>query len=76
MGFWSERTGLRKGPRPFSTSAGMGSWLTRRLPICLETTQPRVRRLYRYAGYTEYAVRRHPYADLDIYFFIKHHDDV
>ena len=49
---------------------------SRNLPICLETTQPRVRRLYQYAGYTEYAVRRHPFVDLDIYFFIKHPDDV
>lgn len=45
------------------------------LPICLETTQPRVRRLYQYAGYAEYAVKKHPYAELDIYFFIKYPED-
>ena len=43
-----------------------------KLPICLETTLPRVRRLYQFAGYTEYASKMHPYADLEIYFFIKH----
>ena len=43
-----------------------------KLPICLETTLPRVRRLYQFAGYTEYASKTHPYADLEIYFFIKH----
>jgi hypothetical protein len=45
-----------------------------KLPICLETTLPRVRRLYQFAGYTEYASKTHPYADLEIYFFIKHPD--
>lgn len=48
---------------------------SRNLPICLETTQPRVRRLYHYAGYEEYAVKRHPYVELNIYFFIKHPGD-
>lgn len=48
---------------------------SRNLPICLETTQPRVRRLYQYAGYEEYAVKRHPYVELNIYFFIKHPGD-
>lgn len=42
------------------------------LPICLETSWPRVRRLYHFGGYTEYATKKHPYADLEIYFFIKH----
>ncbi|MFT5513521.1 MAG: hypothetical protein ACI8SE_001929 [Bacteroidia bacterium] len=37
--------------------------------IYLETTVPRVRRLYKAAGYVEYAELKHPYADLMIWFF-------
>lgn len=39
--------------------------------IVLETTKPRVRRLYSFAGYDEYAEVKHPYADLTIWFFVK-----
>ena len=78
VGFLVGTDRLAKGTKAiFDIHDGMQQLAkSRRLPICLETTQPRVRRLYQYAGYAEYAVRRHPYADLDIYFFIKHHDDV
>ena len=37
--------------------------------ICLETSIPRVRRLYKFSGYTEYAEINHPYEDLTIWFF-------
>jgi hypothetical protein len=37
--------------------------------IYLETTVPRVRVLYRAAGYIEYSEIKHPYADLTIWFF-------
>lgn len=39
--------------------------------ICLETSIPRVRRLYKLSGYTEYAEIKHPYEDLTIWFFKK-----
>ena len=78
VGFLVGTDRLAKGTKAiFDIHEGMQKLAkSRRLPICLETTQPRVRRLYQYAGYKEYAVRRHPFADLDIYFFIKHPDDV
>ncbi|MFT5779831.1 MAG: hypothetical protein ACI837_002790 [Crocinitomicaceae bacterium] len=37
--------------------------------IYVETTVPRVRTLYKAAGYIEYAEMQHPYADLKIWFF-------
>jgi hypothetical protein len=39
--------------------------------IALETTKPRVRKLYSFAGYEEYAEVKHPYSDLTIWFFTK-----
>lgn len=38
-------------------------------PIFIETTVPRVRKLYRIAGYKEYNSIQHPYEDLTIWFF-------
>ena len=37
--------------------------------IYIETTVPRVRLLYKAAGYIEYAELKHPYTDLTIWFF-------
>lgn len=37
--------------------------------IYVETTVPRVRLLYKAAGYIEYAEKQHPYTDLKIWFF-------
>lgn len=37
--------------------------------IFLETTNPRVRALYRAVGYSEYAEMKHPYTDLIVWFF-------
>lgn len=37
--------------------------------IYLETTSPRVRILYKKAGYLEYFEMKHPYADLTVWFF-------
>ena len=37
--------------------------------ICLETSIPRVRKLYQLSGYEEYASVNHPYEDLTIWFF-------
>jgi hypothetical protein len=39
--------------------------------IVLETSKPRVRRLYSFAGYEQYAEVKHPFSDLTIWFFIK-----
>lgn len=39
--------------------------------ICLETSIPRVRKLYQISGYKEYASIKHPYEDLTIWFFRK-----
>ena len=36
--------------------------------IYVETTVPRVRLLYRAAGYTEYAHIKHPYQQIDVWF--------
>ncbi len=38
-------------------------------PICLETSIPRVRKLYQLSGYEEYAAIQHPYENLTIWFF-------
>ena len=38
-------------------------------PICLETSIPRIRKLYQLSGYEEYAEIKHPYEDLTIWFF-------
>ena len=47
VGFWSGQTGLQKEQKAiFDIHEGMQQLAkSRRLPICLETTQPRVRRL-------------------------------
>lgn len=37
--------------------------------IYVETTVPRVRLLYKASGYIEYAEMKHPYTDLNIWFF-------
>lgn len=39
------------------------------LCIFIETTVPRVRKLYQSSGYTEYAEIKHPYTDLTVWFF-------
>lgn len=38
-------------------------------PVFVETTVPRVRTLYQIAGYIEYASMKHPWQNLDIWFF-------
>lgn len=40
-------------------------------PIYLETTSPRVRLLYKRAGYKEYFELKHPFAHLTVWFFSK-----
>jgi len=44
-------------------------------PICLETSIPRVRKLYKLSGYEEYAAIKHPYEDLTIWFFKRENKD-
>ena len=66
-GSWSGRTGLQKGTKAiFDIHGGMRrlakSSAAAHLFGDLRIAQGRAG-LYRYAGYTEYAVRRHPYAD-------------
>ncbi|MEN9399118.1 MAG: hypothetical protein RL632_219 [Bacteroidota bacterium] len=39
------------------------------LCIFIETTVPRVRKLYQTSGYVEYAEMKHPYTDLTVWFF-------
>jgi hypothetical protein len=39
------------------------------LCIFIETTVPRVRKLYQSSGYVEYAEMKHPYTDLTVWFF-------
>ena len=39
------------------------------LCIFIETTVPRVRKLYQSSGYIEYAEIKHPYTDLTVWFF-------